>query len=374
MRDRRAAAVPGVLIALIVLTGCTGQSDAPSVPPEVAPSSARSDEGGTELEEPLPRGPLDALLDAVRQVGAETPEAQLARLERSEEIVTACMTEQGFEYEPADWGAIMQEQWALEARMQSAEPWRPADGVEYAREHGYGITTSGTADEPAETTGGVVMDPNAERVSQMSRAQAQAWDLALYGPGQGVEYLDGTEPYDWTKHGCLGVSDHELGIDTREFFDDSAWSDLRNEIEALEMAVAVDPRLAEAREGWSTCMASAGYPGYADPGDPMREISDRSTQIWEQVGTGVQLDLSTDDYLTDPAYLAQQAELARLEAEVAPLEIALAVADATCRVEVDYDRRHAQTRLALQEEFYEAHRVDLDAWLAAAQEFDAAQR
>ena len=57
-----------------------------------------------------------------------------------------------------------------------------------------------------------------------------------------------------------------------------------------------------------------------------------------------------------------RAEAARREAEVA-------VADLGCQDEVDFRRVHAETAADVQQQFYDAHRVDLEAWLAAAQEY-----
>lgn len=345
------------------LSGCSGDAD-----PRPAPVGTAADDEGSSPDgatEPPRLGPLDELLGVVLDLGEESPEAQLERLERTEEITAACMLEQGFEYTPNDWASV------LAAQAEAAARRTTGDLVATATEEGYGIAGSWT-EAGGGTAGTGPVDPNAERVAAMSGAEEEAWYLALWGPGQGEAYLEEREPYDWTKYGCSGRAGHETDPGDGAQFDDSAWTDLRDEILQLEETVQGDERLAGVHQDWSACMTEAGYPGYADPREPMAEMSQRSQEIWDQASAGVNLDLSTDDYLTDPAYLQQQAELARLHAELAPVEVALAVADATCRVELDYEARYLDTWIAIQEEYYEAHRADLDAWLAAFQEFEAA--
>ena len=365
-----AAVATGLVGGLVggLLAGCSGGGT-----DEASPSPTARVDDGPEPDstlEPLARGPLDELLDAVSDVSTESPEAQLARLQRSEEIVAACMLDEGFEYLPTDWGPILAAQREREAGWGEA-PVEPQDPVADAAAYGYGFSAYSPTQD-AEPVDGLVLDPNAERVAAMSSAEERAWYLALWGPGQGEAYLEGLEPYDWTKYGCLGRAGNETDAGSQKAFDDSAWSGLRDEIWQLRDTVEDDERLVDARQGWATCMTDAGYPGYSYPREPMIEMSQRSAEIWEEASAGVQLDLSTNDYLTDPAYLEQQAELARLHAELAPIEIELAVADATCRVEVDYDRRVAETWLARQDEYYAAHRADLEAWLAAFEEYQAA--
>lgn len=365
--------VGGLLAGL--LAGCTSD-DAEVAPTPVVSSDddaapAPSPEPAVEA---LPRGPLDQLLDLVDQRSVESPEAQLARLERFEELVAACMAEEGFEYVPKDWreGGTLPEAAEESAGHAIAGDLRIAAAARY----GYGISTQSRFETP-EPTGGVGTDPNADRVAAMSDAERRAWDLALTGPGQGEESASGQEPYDWTRHGCVGRAAHEQDAErpeeaARRDFDDAAWSDLRDAIGALEESVPDDPRLAEVSARWSGCMNDAGYPGYAEPRDAVDDVIGRAMRITDEVGAAG-IDVTTDDYLTDPAYLAQQAEIARLEAELATVEIAIATADVTCQVENDYERHYVETWIALQEEFYDEHRADLEAWLGAFEEFQAAE-
>lgn len=352
------AAVGAVVGGL--LTGCTSSDGVDPVPEE-------SEEAPDPTPSTRPIGPLDALLNTVSQDG-EASDARIARLERSEQIIAECMAEQGFEYTPWDFRAQMQEE-----ETGPVDPsGRITDSVAFAAEYGYGVFTSETLAAEAAQAGGTQSDPNAERVAAMSSAERDAYYLALWGPGQGDEYAAGDVAYDWTQYGCGGRAQHESGVDDVPVFDDSPWQDLRDQIRALEGTVLTHPDLAEAQTAWVACMEEAGHGGYATFNDPMLAMVDRAQQIWVEVDQGVELDLSSDDYLTSPEYLAQQEEVAARSAEMAEVEIELAVADYTCRARTGVEDRAAQVWVALQEEFYEANRADLDAWLAAYEEFRAA--
>ena len=365
VRRRVVALLGGAVVGAVVggiLTGCTPSGDA-QAPEEPGRSSQRPTEPTDEA--PLV-GPLEALLSTVFQGDDELSEADLARLERSEEITAACMAEQGFDYVPTDWRARAGAE-AGGAAVGTDDP------IAFAAEYGYGVFTTEALAAQLGDPGPAAGDPNAEQLAAMSSAEEQAWYLALWGPGQGEEYFAGEEPYDWTKYGCGGRAAHETGTDDVAVFDDSAWQDLRDQIAVLEETVLTHPDLADTQAAWIACMEDAGHPGYTTINDPMAELMRRAEAIWTEAGQGVQLDLSTDDYLTDPAYLAQQAEIAERSAEMVEMETALAVADHTCRAETGYEERAAQVWFALQEEFYAAHRADLDAWLAAFEEFHAPQ-
>jgi len=53
------------------------------------------------------------------------------------------------------------------------------------------------------------------------------------------------------------------------------------------------------------------------------------------------------------------------QAELAAAEVALATADWDCREESDYDAVWREVRSRLQQEYVDAHRDELDAWVEA---------
>lgn len=352
-------------LAVGVLAACSAAGE--PEPPSPTPSTDRAPDATDPTAEAtaggVRRGPLDRLLDTVDQRSATSAEAVLARTVRYEEVVAACMAEEGFEYTPSDWRA---NPGALEEAPLGAVA---ADPVASAALYGYGISTTALIDAATEPT--TVEDPNADRVAAMSDAERRAWELALTGPGQGEAYNEGSEAYDWSRYGCVGRAAHETEVaEPRQGFDDSAWSGLREDISALEAGVWDDPRLTETHARWAACMTAAGYGGYTDAREPVASVIERSMAIWDEAGGGPADPEAMADP-TDPAAVERAAEVARLQAELAQEEIALAVADTTCQVEVDLDRAYTDTWIAAQEEFYAAHRVDLDAWLAAFEEFQA---
>ena len=351
-------AVGALLTAAVVTTflaGCTSPDDpGPSV---------QDGAGGAEARP----GPLDALLAAVSEGVGETPEAQVVRLERNEELIAACMAEQGFEYLPMDVRAQARAQGG--GRLGGTSVAGPADDpVAHAQEQGYGVFSADALAEALAPPGPGAGDPNAERLAAMSPTEQEAWYLALWGPGQDES---GLEPYDWTKYGCGGYAAHESGGDQLAVFDDSPWQDLREQITALAGSVAVHPDLVDGQVAWSECMADAGYPGYATVDEPAEEMGRLAEQVWTETGQGVPVGADGADGADGAAPAADG--LAARWAEMRQVETQLAVADQRCRADSGYEDLAAQVWLDLQEEFYAAHRTELDAWLAAYEEFQAAQ-
>jgi hypothetical protein len=350
-----------VLVGLaLVLTSC-GPAQ-----PEPEPTGPRPTP--TEVAEPPEPdeptiGPVSAFLLSVSALGEESEDEARRRLERSEQIITACMVEQGFEYTPQDYSAPLP--W-----MQDGEVPPAGDPIEAAAEYGYSIATWDLAPAPDENAR---VDPNADYVAGMSDAERRAYDLALYGPGQGEAYAVGEEPYDWTKYGCYGVSDHELGIDVREYFDDTPYRPLRREIEGMWASVDDDPRVLEAERQWASCMADAGHPGLNRVRDAAEGIRAADERIWQEAYDGVGLDLSTEDYLTSPEYLTAQQTITERRRELAVVEVETAVADATCQEEVGYRVVVGRTGQEIEQAFYDAHLADFESWLAALEEFHAGQ-
>jgi hypothetical protein len=369
------AGVLGGLLVASVTAGCTAGPDGEGTGGEGTGGAEPASGDEDERAEPPRVGPLDELLATIYEgESSESSEAQYARLVGMEEIIATCMREQGFDYTPIDYDAQREASREAEADGATKPTEEELDPVAATREYGYGVFTERPGDEEPEVEDESAWgDPNAERYAAMSQAEQQAWDLALNGPGQGEEYAQEAGTYDWTAWGCYGVANHEQSDTREDYFDVSAWLDLINEILQLDQTIGGDPRMAEVVGEWSVCMAEAGHPGYTDPSGPWLEMIELREQVWAEVGAGVELDVSTDDYLTDPAYLAQQADIAERHAELAPREVELAVADATCQVEVDYARQAAEVRIVRQEEFAAEHSAELEAMLAAYQEFDAAQ-
>lgn len=349
-----------------LLGGCTSGGEgsaAEASGPAGEPATAATEDGPIAAP---PTGPVDEFLGLVSAVGQETSEARQQRLAEMEQILATCMTEQGFSYTPNDWSSFED----LE-EPSGAEGAKPGVGDESrgdVAEVGYGISVIAEEGEAPASAGYV--DPNAEYVASMSDAERQAYEAALWGLGQGEGYPE-EEPYDWTKWGCQGRSDHQLGVDQQEYFDDSPYQDIRAQIDAMYLAVGDDPRVLASEREWSQCMAEAGFPGLNRVADARGGIAAQNDQIWAETFGAATFDLSTEDYLTSPEYLAATEESARRLADLAVVEIPTAIADYACQDEVGYGKLSAEVSVELQERFYDEHRAELEAWLAAFEEFDA---
>jgi hypothetical protein len=201
--------------------------------------------------------------------GNEDPEAAQANYRdqeaRIQEATRVCMAEQGFEYQP-----ILPPEEAFQV-------WDESDEEERVRTQGFGITTwFGNEDQ---FTGSEWVDPNQESLEAMSETQQQAWYEALYGTPEEQEEDMTTEVDSETGEtihfstgygaGCQGEAyEAEYGdqADTQ-----ALWEELQPTMDAMYQQVQADPRIVEANQGWSACMAEAGY-----------EVESRE-RMWETV-------------------------------------------------------------------------------------------
>ena len=115
---------------------------------------------------------------------------------------------------------------------------------------------------------------------------------------------------------------------------DPDFADLHADLEAWVLAVIDDPRVHVADAAWSACMADAGH------------------------------DVGSPDGAEDQAAAATEGGVFPTP-EVQDAEIALAVADLTCRASTGYEESTRAAWHAVQQEFVDAHRGQLDALVAA---------
>ena len=367
-RSARPARPAVLLLACALATACSesGPDEGPATPELQEEAATGPSEPGEPEVETYPIGVIQEFLAQLDAAGAESGAEQQARLEAEEEIVAACMRDQGFTYTPVDWSYFAEE-----------GPYTPAperavteEDLAFAAEFGYGVSTQS---ELAPAAGSQPQNPNDAYVAAMSPQEAEAYYDAIYGPGQGQAYIDGLEPYDWTKYGCMGLAGHESGRDVLVAFDDTPFEQVRADIDALWVTIDQDPRIMAANQEWAQCMESAGYPGFDTAASAQTSFFDEEMRILDATHGAAQYDLSTDDYLTSPEYLAAEQAAAEMRAALVERETATAVADVQCQADVDYRRIYAETSAALQQEFYDAHRTDLEAWLAAVEEAYAGQ-
>jgi len=242
-----------------------------------------------------------------------------------EEMIAACMAEQGFEYIP--WFEA-----APQFRIAERDDDRPAtDSREFAERYGFGLTTN----PPDGFDAGVLVvwagpsvddDPNMVLRAAMSPTEDAAWAEALWGSD---DTIFGDEI------GCFGSA--YLAINPQL---DPEFQALGAEIGTFRNSVLAGrfPELAALNAEWGQCMAEAGWQGYWDP-----------LRVRE---------LAYDELITNSDFA---------DSSLAAREISIALANYDCRQQISFDARRQQIDFALQQDFVNRNRAELDAWIAHAE-------
>jgi len=189
------------------------------------------------------------------------------------------------------------------------------------------------------TTSGLVSDPNRAYIEAMSASEAAAYYDAYIGD---LGEFENDEEPDWERMGCAGRA--ALEVYRSGAAADATYLALKDEVDRIEAElIPSHPDVVRADAEWSDCMADAGYPDYTRQPEAEARWVERAN---DPDGNGV----------GDPGDAAAQARLA-------PEEIALATADWDCADEVGYHDVVARVRNAAQQEYVDAHRDELDAWV-----------
>ena len=307
--------------------------------------------------------PLAEALSSVWGMDQDPEEWQREEEERQrevEELVAACMAEEGFEYTPAvHEGSVM---------MSEDDDW---GSEEWTAQYGYGVTTDPWMDdqpvEPIEEW----VDPNQDYVESMSPSEQEAFYAALHGAPMEVdeEWVEGDpEPeYDWKDAGCYGRAQHEVYEEsdpTMQMWEDPTFAEFFAATEKLYEDVQRDPRMAEVNAEWAECMDEAGITGMTSPDEAQQVIFEEYDRMYQEADAQVDwenLDWESLGENTDPVRaLMDEAGLADLRER----EIAMAVADIGCREELDTESRYLAIQFELEKELVETYRADIDAILA----------
>lgn len=309
----RRAGVTGGLVGLALLAmaaGCSEEAD--PAPATVEP------------------GPAEAYFEAA--LGFSADDAAAAAV-RQEEIVAACMSEQGFEYIPDTSGYQV---------VDTAEIDPPPGTRAFADQFGYGFAAA--PEEMRAISSGA--GPNEAVTAAMSAEEYEAYTRALWGD-DAVEAASGGEV---ELGGCVREARNQVWGDRET---DHVRAGLEDEIARIDAEVApADPLVMAAAAEWSECMADAGHPGYAAPADAEAAAWD----AWMAFNDGIAADPTlgvVDDESGGPVG----------EADLAAREASLATADWDCRTAVDYDAVWSAARDRLQQDYVDANRAELDAWV-----------
>ena len=307
--------------------------------------------GGSEAEADA-ESPLDGYLNEIW--GEYDPDAPDPDRMRAEELVAGCMSDAGFDYYPQteDSATIRV---SMEGRGER----------EFAEEFGYGYSTESNGPGTGTMNWPVMPEPseaerlNSEYRESLSEDARYEYEAALYGamvtdpPEEGEDIS-----WDPQRMGCNGVAYDDVyrGSAVAEQF-----ADLTEAMNQMWTDVEEDARVAEALTGWGSCMTTAGYPDLSQLIDAENLVND----LWNRfnAANGNRIDLSLGETEYDAVKASLPDELAELQAA----EIAVAVADVTCREESGY----AETRRDVENEYEQAivdtYRDELEAWVAVAQ-------
>ncbi|NRG42970.1 hypothetical protein HRK28_18835 [Rathayibacter sp. VKM Ac-2835] len=311
------------LSGLLALSGC----------------SAPADEGRTDET----TSPLTDYLGSLYggDLSPEEQEEKYREEDRArEELVATCMQEAGFEYTPSVQSA------SYSSDDDAYEP----DDRGWVAQYGYGVVDSPGRYDSAEPEDDYV-DANADYYDSLSESEQAAFSEALHGPPEPEDVAasdDESYEYDWTTAGCYGAASHEL-----EEEDPTSGEEHEPVLDALTefySELPSVPELADLDAAWSSCLSDAGYPGFATRFDAVNSITEKASAVWA----------SADDQgiePTDPKLVAVKDE-----------EIELALADLDCREKTDYTAVHKKVQDALEQQFIDDHRAELDALKAAAEQ------
>ncbi|MDQ0373081.1 hypothetical protein [Cellulomonas humilata] len=298
MAHRLLAVVVAATLAMLV-GAC---SPSAGTTPDAAEPSAHPTTR-TPVRTPAPPGPLWSYLEQVN-ADSETNKAELHR--QSEDVIAACMADEGFEYWPREL-----DEW---------DEWEQYT-LEYAQQYGYGGTS--TVPEPELSASD---RKNKEYLESLSAGARKEYERAM---------LDMSDPDVPT--GCAEDARVAVYRDSN-WQEDPAFADLHAAFEAWIFEMLEDARMTEAATEWSACMADAGY------------------------------DVATPDDAQQSLYGPPDADGAASR-EITPesdeQEIATAVADLTCQLETDYQTSMLAAQHVMEQEFVDAHREQLEALVDA---------
>ncbi len=314
-------------------------------------------DGSASSDEPAWDKPASELQEFMDDLDAGHELDEGTRRNAAEEVVAACMAEQGFEYVPVDHTA--------EAPKTATDLGLASGSPEFAAAYGYGISTDPWG---MYARGAEVEDPNAAYVEGLSPDGRTAYLAALFGVlaepddtslADAQERAEAVVTSTWQEQGCYGRGEHE--IDDGAFLEAyNSQSALIQEIIELESVVEADSRLAPLADDWSQCMADAGFDGYANVSEPAEELLARWQGLWMEAsaqspGGG---EVTSSDAST-------AAVAAAVEAEMGEDEIAIAVADVDCRLSTGYHEMWNTVRLEVENDFFASRRAEFEAWAEA---------
>ena len=318
MSRRRAVLVRSVALisATVLLAGCSAiGGDAPKLDPEKSPLS----EYWSALYGDYDQSDYDDMN------------------KEQEELVAACMADEGFEYIPVD-----QSQYTS-----FSDDDVDRDTEEWVAEHGYGMQQSPEEIEEMNEQATEYVDPNQDYVMALSESEQTAYYEVLYGVQDMEPNADGEYEYNWETAGCQGAAQHEVQGEMP--YDNDKYKDLLDDMNSVYEDVQKDPEMKKLDTEWAACMSEAGETGFKKKFDAMESISDELNAMYE-----------------DPTAQEDQDAFAETQEKLRKKEIKLALVDFHCSQEVDYSDRSLTIQFAAEQQFIDDNKKQLDEMVADA--------
>jgi len=305
----------GIAAAIALLAGCAGATDAPKLDPE--------------------KSPLTEYWSAL--YGDFDEDDYAAQSKEQEELIAACMSDEGFEYIPVDQSQYMS--------FDGDDVDR--DTEEWVAEHGYGMQQTPEEIEASNEQSEEYFDPNSDYVTALSESEQTAYYEVLYGVQDQEPNADGEYEYNWEDAGCQGAAQHEVQGEMP--YDNDKYKDLLEKMNTVYEDVAKDPAMKKLDAEWASCMADEGQTSFKKKQDAMDSVNEELNAMYE-----------------DPTAQDDQAAFTKTMEELRKKEIKLALIDFKCSEKVDYSDRSLAVQFALEQQFIDDNKKQLDEMVASA--------
>lgn len=329
-----------------------------------------SGSGGELTWEDSPLNAVWAEVFGAEEFNEEQWQAEWAEQSRQiEELIAACMAQEGFEYIPVDQtqGTVFS--------SGDEDVYADYGTAEWAAQYGYGMTTMDELYEPV-AEGEEWFDPNQAIVQAMSASEQAAYYSALWGDQEWAEEYDEDgnyieQTYDPSQAGCYGAAEVEVygdlyGGGENDPYNDPQFASLVEEMDALYARVEEDPRVSGLDNAWASCMADAGHAGFSAAHDAEDSLWAEYDEIWNAVDWS-EIEQAWEDGVPEADIVYPEPDPEAIAA-LREREIALATADYTCREEVGYEQTRLEVQFELEQEFVDNNREALEAFVQAMSE------
>ncbi|WP_157630592.1 hypothetical protein [Kribbella catacumbae] len=216
-------------------------------------------------------------------------------VEKTQALITTCMSEAGFEYVPVDVKTVE----AAQARVRHDPGMTRA---QYKAKWGFAVSTR--QDNPVRDTG---LGPNLRIYNSLAPANKVAYNRTLFGEDPTADFVFTLDEEDFSSTGgCTraAVTKVFTPVQVRGTY-----------VNPKDVLVQADKRIVAARQAWSKCMKAEGYDYIEDQDEIIGEYEERLDKL---------LDGDDPDSLTGE----RAAALKKLHQD----EIAVALADLDCQL------------------------------------------